>query len=144
MIGMLVLMFEAMREGEFDVVDPTLERVLGRRPTDMKVLLAPFVSNDTSGQGALRKLFGPAAHALPHCPLVPRQDRCLGISKSGELLGPTRIIFIVNNLHFGRPCAFRFQRQNACTIRTARLLLSRWASFAQKAFRVRTGKSQRV
>lgn len=48
MVNMLVPMFEAIRDGEFDAVDPTLERVLGRRPTDLKEVLAPFIFRDSS------------------------------------------------------------------------------------------------
>ncbi len=51
MVEMLVSMFQAIRDGEFNVVDPTLERVLGRKPTDLKKVLAPFLSQNTS-QGA--------------------------------------------------------------------------------------------
>ena len=43
MVGMLVAMFQAIRNGEFNVVDPTMERVLGRNPTNMKEVLAPLL-----------------------------------------------------------------------------------------------------
>lgn len=43
MVGMLISMFEAIRDGEFDVVDPTLERVLTRRPTELEQVLAEFL-----------------------------------------------------------------------------------------------------
>ena len=48
MVGMLVSMFEAMRDGEFNVVDPTLERVLTRRPTELKQVLAGFLSKGSA------------------------------------------------------------------------------------------------
>ncbi len=44
MVGMLLSMFEAIRDREFDIVDPTLERVLGRRPTNIRNVIAPFLS----------------------------------------------------------------------------------------------------
>ena len=47
MVGMLISMFEAIRDGEFDVVDPTLERVLTRRPTKLEQVLAGFLSKDS-------------------------------------------------------------------------------------------------
>ncbi len=43
MVGMLVSMFEAIRDGEFNVVDPTLERVIARRPTELKEVLSGFL-----------------------------------------------------------------------------------------------------
>lgn len=46
MVGMLVSMFQAIRDGEFNVVDPTLERVLGRKPMSMDQVLTPFLMND--------------------------------------------------------------------------------------------------
>ena len=46
MVDMLVTMFQAIQDGEFDVVDPTLEKVLGRRPMSMDQVLAPFLTND--------------------------------------------------------------------------------------------------
>ena len=46
MVGMLVTMFQAIQDGEFDVVDPTLEKVLGRKPMSMDQVLAPFLTND--------------------------------------------------------------------------------------------------
>ena len=51
MVGMLLSMFEAIRSNEFDVVDPTLERVLGRRPKGIDTVLASFFSR-TSAQEA--------------------------------------------------------------------------------------------
>ncbi len=51
MVNMLVSMFHAIRDGEFNVVDPTLERVLGRRPTELKSLLEPFISQPNSHEG---------------------------------------------------------------------------------------------
>ena len=44
MAGMLLSMFEAISDGEFDVVDPTLQRVLMREPTDFKAVLVPFLA----------------------------------------------------------------------------------------------------
>ena len=34
------------RDGEFDVVDPTLEKVLGRKLMSMDQVLAPFLTSD--------------------------------------------------------------------------------------------------
>ena len=48
MVGMLESLFRATRAGEFDVVDPTLERVLGRKPMEMLDILSSFLS----GQGS--------------------------------------------------------------------------------------------
>jgi NAD(P)H dehydrogenase (quinone) len=48
MVGMLVSMFEAIGNGEFEVVDPTLERVLARRPMKLKELLASFLAESDS------------------------------------------------------------------------------------------------
>jgi NAD(P)H dehydrogenase (quinone) len=56
MVGMLISMFEAMRDGEFNVVDPTLERVLGRRPTELKQVLAPSLASSSLPAGASRRL----------------------------------------------------------------------------------------
>jgi hypothetical protein len=46
MVGMLVTMFQAIQDGEFDVVNPTLEKVLGRKPMSMDQVLAPFLTSD--------------------------------------------------------------------------------------------------
>ena len=46
MVGMLVSMFQAIRDGEFNVVNPTLERVLGRKPMSMDQVLTPFLMSD--------------------------------------------------------------------------------------------------
>ncbi len=46
-VGMLISMFEAIRDGEFDVVDSTLERVLTRRPTKLEQVLAGLLSKDS-------------------------------------------------------------------------------------------------
>lgn len=43
-VGMLLSMFEAIRDGEFNVVDPTLASVLGREPADLRSLLVPYLS----------------------------------------------------------------------------------------------------
>ena len=51
MVGMLISMFEAMQDGEFDVVDPALEHVLGRRPKNLREVLVPFISNDSLDRG---------------------------------------------------------------------------------------------
>ena len=51
MVDMLVSMFEAIRDGEFNRVDPTLERVLGRKPTDLKTVLEAFFSSDSPHPG---------------------------------------------------------------------------------------------
>ena len=48
MVGMLVSMFEAIRDGEFNVVGPTLERVLTRRPTELEQVMAGFLSKDSA------------------------------------------------------------------------------------------------
>ena len=44
-VGMLISMFEAMRANEFNIVDPTLARVLGRQPLELKEVLASFLSD---------------------------------------------------------------------------------------------------
>lgn len=46
LVGMLIAMFQAIRDGEFNIVDPTLERVLGRTPTKTKEVLASFLAGD--------------------------------------------------------------------------------------------------
>lgn len=46
MVSMLITMFQAIRDGEFNVVDPTLEKVLGRQPMSMDQVLAPFLTVD--------------------------------------------------------------------------------------------------
>jgi NAD(P)H dehydrogenase (quinone) len=43
-VGLLVSLYTAARAGEFDVVDPTLERLIGRKPTTMRQVLENFVS----------------------------------------------------------------------------------------------------
>ena len=48
MVGMLVSMFEAIRDGEFNVVDPTLEKVIARRPTELKQVLSGFLVKDSA------------------------------------------------------------------------------------------------
>ena len=50
-VGMLVSMFHAIRDGEFNVVDQTLERVLGRRPTNLKAILEAFFLQPNSHEG---------------------------------------------------------------------------------------------
>ena len=50
MVGMLVSMFEAIRNGEFNVVDPTLERVIGRRPTELRQVLTGFLVKDSASK----------------------------------------------------------------------------------------------
>jgi len=50
LVGMLISMFEAIRDGEFDVVDPTLERVLGRRPMELEQFLAGFLLEDSAAE----------------------------------------------------------------------------------------------
>jgi NAD(P)H dehydrogenase (quinone) len=44
MVGMLISMFEAIQDGEFNVVDPTLDRLLMRRPTEFEAILAPYLA----------------------------------------------------------------------------------------------------
>ena len=44
MVDMLGTLFRATRAREFDVVDPTLERILGRKPTAMRETLSKFLS----------------------------------------------------------------------------------------------------
>ena len=44
MVGMLLSMFEAIHDGEFNVIDPTLERLLMRRPTEFEAILAPYLA----------------------------------------------------------------------------------------------------
>ena len=46
MVSMLVTMFQAIQDGEFNVVDPTLEKVLGRKPMSVDQVLAPFLTDD--------------------------------------------------------------------------------------------------
>lgn len=42
--GLLLSLFTAARAGEFSVLDPTLERLLGRKPTTMRQVLKEFLS----------------------------------------------------------------------------------------------------
>ena len=44
--GLLLSLYTAARTGEFDVVDPTLERLIGRKPTTMRQVLVPFLSKE--------------------------------------------------------------------------------------------------
>ncbi len=44
MVDMLASLFDATRAREFDVIDPTLERILGRKPTSMSETLRKFLS----------------------------------------------------------------------------------------------------
>ncbi len=44
MVNLLASLFSATRAHEFDVVDPTLERILGRQPTPMSQILRKFLS----------------------------------------------------------------------------------------------------
>lgn len=44
--SLLVAMFAAMRDGEFDVIDPTLEQVLGRTPGKVSEALTPFLTSE--------------------------------------------------------------------------------------------------
>ena len=44
MVNLLASLFSATRAREFDVVDPTLERILGRQPTPMSEILGKFLS----------------------------------------------------------------------------------------------------
>ena len=39
-IGLLLGMYQAMKNGEFDLADPTFEQLLGRKPTDLNTYLA--------------------------------------------------------------------------------------------------------
>ena len=50
MVGMLLSMFEAIRGLEFDIVDPTLEQVLGRKPTAMEEVLRAFLTGGTHAE----------------------------------------------------------------------------------------------
>ena len=51
MVGMLLSMFEAIADGEFNVVDPTLEKVLTRAPKQYATALAGFLMQDGATQG---------------------------------------------------------------------------------------------
>ncbi len=42
--GLLLSLYQAARVGEFAVVDPTLERLIGRKPTTMRHVLEEFLS----------------------------------------------------------------------------------------------------
>ena len=42
--GLLLSLYAAARAGEFAVVDPTLERLIGRKPTTMRQVLEEFLS----------------------------------------------------------------------------------------------------
>lgn len=42
--GLLLSLYAAARAGEFAVVDPTLERLIGREPTTMRQILAEFLN----------------------------------------------------------------------------------------------------
>lgn len=43
--GLLLSLFVAARAGEFAIVDPTLERLIGHKPTTMRQVLQEFLSN---------------------------------------------------------------------------------------------------
>lgn len=43
-VGMLISMFEAINDGEFNIVDPTLAQLLKREPTRYAAVLAPFLT----------------------------------------------------------------------------------------------------
>jgi uncharacterized protein YbjT (DUF2867 family) len=47
-VDMLASLFAATRAREFDVVDPTLERLLGRKPTSMRAILTKFLQQAKS------------------------------------------------------------------------------------------------
>ena len=51
MVGMLLSMFAAIRDGEFEFVDPALGKVLGRKPSDLREVLARFLSRQASHNG---------------------------------------------------------------------------------------------
>ena len=51
MVGMLLSMFEAIRDGEFNIVDPTLERVLMRKPAEFEEVLTPYLNKGGTPQG---------------------------------------------------------------------------------------------
>lgn len=51
MVGMLLSMFEAIQDGEFNVVDPTLGRVLTREPKQYASALAGFLAQGGTVQG---------------------------------------------------------------------------------------------
>lgn len=44
MVGMLLSMFVAIEDGEFNVTDPTLERVLMRKPAEYAAILVPYLT----------------------------------------------------------------------------------------------------
>ena len=46
--GLLLSLYTAARAGEFAVVDPTLERLIGRKPTTMRQVLEGFLSKQES------------------------------------------------------------------------------------------------
>ena len=50
LVGMLLSMFEAIEDGEFNIVDSTLERLLMRKPTDYASVLAPYLTQDGTPQ----------------------------------------------------------------------------------------------
>ena len=41
--GLLLSLYAAARAGEFEVVEPTLERLIGRKPTTMRQILEDFL-----------------------------------------------------------------------------------------------------
>ena len=46
--GLLLSLYAAARAGEFTVVDPTLERLIGRKPTTMRKVLEEFLNKEES------------------------------------------------------------------------------------------------
>ena len=51
MVGMLLSMFEAIHDNEFNIVDLTLERVLMRKPAEFEAVLTPYLTKDDTPQG---------------------------------------------------------------------------------------------
>lgn len=45
MVGMLLSMFAAIHDNEFNIVTPTLERVLMRKPAEYQAVLMPYLTN---------------------------------------------------------------------------------------------------
>lgn len=50
MVGMLLSMFEAIHDGEFNVTNPTLELLLMRKPAKFEAVLTPFLAKGNSQQ----------------------------------------------------------------------------------------------
>lgn len=50
MVSMLLSMFKAIHDGEFDVVNPTLQQLLMRKPTEFDAILTPYLAEGGEAQ----------------------------------------------------------------------------------------------